>query len=179
MEEALFESCVSAAASLSETVLKNGNRIALLIFGETTTCLFPGYGKRQLNLVMRDLARATLGRNVSLRYLEYFPARLFPNRSMIVAFSALHSRDSETYARLRAFGYEVLLISPDPVEYLSRTLPPTEINGLAVQAARVERIVQLKQLMTMGVWVINWQVDQPLDTILQGTAGYMADRRNV
>ena len=179
-EEALFEASISAAASLAEIFIGKGNRLALLVFGETTRCLFPGYGKRQLNLVRHELALASLGRNFSLQYLEYFPARVFPIRSMIVVFSALDPRgDLETYGRLRAVGYDVLLISPDPVDYVSRILPQTEVDRLAVRAARLERIVQLKELMKMGVGVIDWQVDQSLDSLIQSTARYMARRRNM
>jgi uncharacterized protein (DUF58 family) len=179
MEEALFENSICAAAALSETFLKAGNRVALLIFGETITSLFPGYGKKQLNLILRNLASATQGSNLSFRYLEYFPARMFPSRSIIVMFSALDSRDSETYARLRSFGYDVLLISPDPVDYVSRMLPQTEINALAVRAARVERIVHLKRLTKMGVQVIDWQVNQPLEAIINATTRNLAHRRNI
>jgi uncharacterized protein (DUF58 family) len=178
-EEALFEASTRAAASLAETFIKQGNRVALLVFGENTSYLFPGYGKRQLNLVRRELAGATLGRSFSLKYLEYFPARVFPIRSVILVFSALDPRDGETYARLRALGYDVLLISPDPIDYIGRTLPDSEVNGLAVRAARLERIVQLKGLLKMGVGVIDWQVNQPLDNLLQSTARYITHRRNM
>lgn len=178
-EEALFEACVSATASLAETFLNKGNRVALLIFGEATTVLYPGYGKRQLNLLRRDLAGARLGRNLSLRYLEYFPTRLFPSRSVIVAFSALDPRDLGTYARLRSFGYDVLLVSPDPVEYAGRTLPAKGINDLAIRAARLERAVQLKALAKMDIAVVDWQVNQPLDDMLEACARYMTYRRNL
>ncbi len=178
-EDALFESSVSAAAALSETFLKRGDRVALLVFGERPTALLPGYGKRQLNRVLRELSRAQLGRNLPSQYLEYFPARLFPSRSIIVMFSTYDKSDMDTYRRLRSFGYDVLLVSPDPVQYASRGLPQTETNRLAVRAARLERVVQLEALMKIGIAVINWQVDEPLDSMLQGVARDMAHRRNL
>lgn len=179
MEEALFEYSVCAAASLSENFLKNGNRVSLLVFGESITSVFPGYGKNQLNLLLRNLARARLGENLPFRYLEYFPTRLFPTRSQIVIFSTVDSRDLETYARLRAFGYDVLLISPDPVDYAARMLPKTEITTLATRAARVERVIQLKRLLKLGVYVIDWQVNQPLETIVHKAARHLMHRRNI
>jgi uncharacterized protein (DUF58 family) len=179
MEEVLFENSICAATSLSENFLKAGNRVALLIFGETITSLFPGYGKKQLNLVLRNLARVTQGSNLPFGYLEYFPARLFPSRSVIVMFSPVDSRDLETYARLRSVGYDILLISPDPVDYAARTLPLTEINTLAIRAARVERIIKLKRLMKMGVQVIDWQVNQSLETTINKVARNFTRRRNI
>ena len=93
--------------------------------------------------------------------------------------SALGTNDLETYARLRGAGYEVLLISPDPVNYVSQMLPPTQTNDWAVRAARIERRVQLKQLMKLGVKVIDWQVNTPLDSIIQKATKYLAQRGNL
>lgn len=179
MEEALFEYSVSAAASLSEHYLRNGNRVALLTFGESITSVFPGYGKKQLNSLLRNLAGARLGANLPFGYLEYFPARLFPSRSLIVIFSPVDFRDLETYARLRALGYDVLLISPDPVDYAAGSLPLTEINALAIRAARLERVIQLKRLLKLGVKVINWQINNPLEIVVHKTARYFLHRRNI
>lgn len=179
MEAALFESSVRATASLAEIFLKEGNRVAFLVFGGSMTFSFPGYGKRQLNLIMRNLACARQGANLSLSYLEYFPTRLFPARSILIVLSPLGAHDLDTYSRLRGFGYEILLISPDSVDYVRRTLPPTQINNWAVRAARIERHVQLKQLMKLGVKVVDWQVDQPLEATLQKAARYLAHRANL
>lgn len=178
MEESLFEYSVSAVASLSEKILKDGNRVSLLVFGEFIASVFPGYGKGQLGLLRRSLARAKLGENLPFSYLEYFPTRLFPAHSIIIVFSTVDSQDLETYARLLAFGYEVVLISPDPVDFTSLMYPDTEINALALRAARIERVVQLKQLLKIGVRVINWKVNQPLETILRQAAGHFVRRIN-
>jgi uncharacterized protein (DUF58 family) len=179
LEEDLFEYSVSAAASLSEIFLKTGNRVSLLVYGKPIISVFPGYGKKHLNLLQWNLARAKLGADLPFNYLEYFPARLFPTRSVIVVFSTVHPGDVDVYARLRAFGYEVLLISPDPVEYAARLFPSTEENNLASRAARVERVIQLKRLLKLGVTVIDWQVNKPLETILHKSVTDMIRRRNV
>jgi uncharacterized protein (DUF58 family) len=178
-EGALFEYSVSAAASLSDSCLKNGNRASLLILGDSLVSVFPGYGKNHLNVLMRNLARAKLGERVSFSSLEYFPARLFPARSLLVIFSTVDLRDLETYVRLRAFGYEVLLISPDPVDFTFRALPLTKVNRMAFRAARVERVIQLKHLMKLGVIVIDWQVAIPLETVLHETMQRLSHRRNI
>jgi uncharacterized protein (DUF58 family) len=179
MEEALFEYSVSAAASLSESFLKNGNRVSLLVYGRPINSVFPGSGKKHLNILLRNLAQAKLGAYVPFNYLEYFPARLFPARSVIVIFSAVHPRDLDVYARLRAYGYEVLLISPDAVDYAARMLPSNEINTLAFRAARIERVVLLKRLLKLGVKVVDWQVDKPLETVVHETLNRLAQRRNI
>jgi uncharacterized protein (DUF58 family) len=178
-ESTLFESSIRAAAALAQVILNKGNRVALLVFGENTSSLYPGYGKRQLNFVMQELCRARLGRNLSFRYLEYFPTRVFPAQSVIMVFSAVDARDLDTYARLRAYGYEVILVSPSPVELAAHGVPGSRLNELALRTARLERAVQLKTLLEMGVQVIDWNIDQPLDPVLRSTALAMAHRRNL
>lgn len=177
MEEALFEHSVSATAALAENFLKRGNRVALLIFGKAIVTLFPGSGKKQLNAILRNLAGARPGENLPLSYLEYFPVRLFPSRSQIVMISTVDARDLETYARLRAYGYDVLLISPNPVDYVAQRLPPNEINALAIRAAHIERAVQLKRILNMGIRVIDWQISHPLEAIIQASIRSMSQRR--
>ena len=165
-ERFLFEHATSAAASIAEMALKNGNRVSLLLFGQSMRSLFPGFGKQQLNRVLENLGRAQLADYVPFSFLKYFPVRLFPARAQIIILSTLDRRDLEGYARLRSFGYDVLLISPDPVEYAFRTLPASARGELAYRAARVERILLLERLVDMGVKVANWRVDMPLDPIL-------------
>jgi len=174
----LFEYSVSAAASLSENIIKNGNRVSLLVFGETLQSVFPGLGKIQRNMILKNLAIAKSGKNIPFSYLEYFSTRLFPAHSMIIIVSQVESDDFETYARLRGHGYDVLLITPDPVEFVSRDIRRTDINILAIRAARIERIVQLKRLSKIGVKVVDWQVNQPLNKFLHSAVGQFPHRRN-
>jgi uncharacterized protein (DUF58 family) len=177
-EQALFEYSLSAAASLAELFLKYGNRVAFLVFGESMNWAFPGSGKRQLHLILRSLAQASLGRNVPLAYLGYMPARLFPSRATMVVFSPLGSQDMDAYSRLRATGHDVLLVSPDPIGY-PRGESQNPAHELARRAARVERAVQLKQLARLGVKVIDWQTNQPLDMIVRRAARSLSHRINL
>jgi uncharacterized protein (DUF58 family) len=128
---------------------------------------------------VRNLARAQLGPGLPFEHLKYFPIRLFPRRSFLVVISPVGIHDDETYAHLRAFGYEILLISPDAVDQIRQMLPRTEINGLAVRAARIERIIQLKRLMKLGVHVMDWQISKPFEPIFQETVKYLTHRRNI
>ena len=157
----------------------NGNRVSLLVFGEPIISVFPGYGKNQLNSLLRNLAHAELGASLRFKHLEYIPSRLFPTRSQIVILSTVDSRDLATYAQLLAFGYDVLLISPDPVEFTFRMLPLNEVNTMAFRAARVERVIQLNRLLKLGVNVIDWQVNQPLETVVHKANGRITHRRNI
>lgn len=179
VENSLFEHAVSAAASLAENFIRSGNRVSLLVYGETISFEFPGYGRKQLNHLLRHLARARLGANLPFSYLEYFPTRLFPASSQIVIFSPVNNGDLATYARLLAYGYGVLLISPDPVDLSSQLMPASRINALASRAARVERVARLKQLMKMGVKVIDWQVNTPFETAIRRNSKHLMHTRRI
>lgn len=178
-EEALFERSTSAAAALAEVFLQQANRVSLLIFGETLTALYPGYGKKQLNLILRSLAHATLGRNLPFGYLEYCPVRLFPSRATIIILSSVTASDLPTYARLRSLGYDVLLISPDPVRYGAAKPKSSELGRRAFRLARVERIAILESLLKLGVQVLDWKVDTSLDAMLQAMSMSAGVRRNL
>ncbi len=169
-ENALFERCVEAAASLSEALLSQGNRVAALVYGAAMVPLLPGYGKRQLRRIVAALSAARRGSSVSLGFLEYMPARLFPARSQLIVLSCVSPRDLSTYARLRSFGYDLLVISPDPIELAAETLPATHVNALAIRAARLEREVMLTRLLKMDVIVLSWNVSRPLTHLLNVSA---------
>jgi uncharacterized protein (DUF58 family) len=179
LDAAMFEHSVSAVSSLSENFLRAGNRVSLLVFGRSIHFEFPGYGKKQHHALLRRLARAKLGSNIAFKKLEYFPVRLFPTHSLIVVLSSVDADDLETYARLMAYGYEVLLISPDAVDYANRIAPQSVQNTLAFRAAKVERALMLKKLLNMGIKVIDWQVDTPLGVVMQQNARQFMHRRSV
>jgi uncharacterized protein (DUF58 family) len=166
-EASLFEYSANAAAALAELFLKEGNRVGMLNLSGGFRYLFPGSGKAQLASILRHMNRSGEGPNGSLEHLKYLPVSAFPSRSLIMVISPLSGQDLPAFRRLRAFGYQVLLLSPDPVRYEARSLPAGRATDLALQAARLERSLQLLRLRQMGVEVIEWQVDQPLAKVLQ------------
>src|SRR5262249_51280849 len=146
---ALFEYSIQAAAALADTFLHRGNRVGLLMYGRSLDWTLPGYGKVQRERILRALARAETGDLPVLEKLDYLPTRLFPARSQIVLISPLLSHDLEMLASLRARGYQVLVISPDPISFDQR--------GLAAQAetATAMRIAPLERARLRQRWRLN------------------------
>ncbi len=157
-KEELFEYSVQAAAALSRTALRMGNRLSLLVLGEHVTRVFPGTGKRQLVRILDALAGCQPGEKASLNMLRYLPVRLFPSHSLLIIISPLRASDIPVISRLRASGYQVLLVSPDPVRFASRE----PHSPLACRAALVERQALLWRVREIGARAIDWPVDQPL-----------------
>ncbi len=159
-DHTLFEYGVQAAAALADALISQGNRVGLLIYGHAIEWTFPGYGKIQREKVLRALAQARTGDRAALASLADIPTRLFPARSQIVLVSPLQPGDASPILHMRAHGYEVLIVSPDPVTFEARTLGP--VADLAARIAHVERQALLQRLYRAGVRIVDWDVETPL-----------------
>ena len=171
IDDALFEHSIRAAASLAGAFLSDGNRVGLLIYGRLLDWTFPGYGKVQRERVLRALARAQTGDSMVFEHLDYLPTRFFPSRSQIVLISPLCEDDLPALVRLRARGYQVLVISPDPVAFEVKALKSNPAAALAARIARLERRLMLRKLPQAGIRVVDWQVDAPFDHIVHASLG--------
>jgi uncharacterized protein (DUF58 family) len=162
-EESLFEHCVGATASLAEMFLHQGHRVSLLVFGGTMSTAYPGYGKTQLHRIMSCLSKAKVEEEqFSTAYLNFIPIRMFPSHALIITISSLISEDRLLFQRLRAYGYQALLVSPDPIDFAYPTLAQDISNQLAIRAVCIERRLKLNEIAQLQIPVINWQVSQPL-----------------
>ena len=162
-EESLFEACVGATASLAEMFLHQGHRVSLLVFGETMLNTFPGYGKTQLHRIMGCLSKAKVEtESRALASLDFSPIRIFPSHALIIIISSITSADRPLFLRLRAYGYQALLISPDPIDFAYPAMVNETKNRLAVRAARLERRLRLNDIAQLQIPVIDWQISQPL-----------------
>lgn len=181
----IFDYSVRAAAALAETFLAAGHRVSFLTYGYGLSRVFPGYGKVQRKRILASLARARVGSNYALETFNYLPTRFFPSRSQLVVISPLGKNDVPAYIRLRRAGYAVLLISPDPVSFERRdTGGMTEVQKkhyqCAARLAIVERRLELQKLQRLGVQIINWDVDKPLEQQLATRLGRQSlVRRNI
>ncbi|MGC9521722.1 MAG: DUF58 domain-containing protein [Anaerolineae bacterium] len=164
--ESLFEYSVEATAALAETFLGEGNRVGLLVYGRGLERTFPGYGKYQCQRILRALAQAQIGDSLVFDSLDYLPTRFFPAKSQIVLVSPLCEDDPPVLIRLRARGYQVLVVSPNPVGFETQALPEGQARELATRIARAERNLWIHQLRRVGISVVNWQVEHSLDTVI-------------
>jgi uncharacterized protein (DUF58 family) len=168
-KESIFEFSVQMTAALAEAFLRQGNRVGLLVYGHTMLRTFPGYGKVQLERILRSLAEAVPGHNYALEKLDYLPTRFFPAHSQIVLVSPLMESDYSVLTRLRALGYSVMLVSPDPVYFEAMAVGLDLNNDPAARIARLERHLMLTKLQRAGIQVVNWPVEQPLQAIIDRT----------
>ena len=157
----LLEYGTQAAATLADTFLNYGNRVGLFIYGGGRNWVHPGYGKFQRERILQALAGVRLYDYVVSKELSNLPTRLFPARSQLVLISSLLYQDLPTLIALRAHGYRLLVISPDPIDFESKLLGSSSTVTQAARIARLEREFMLRQLKRTGASVLEWQVDQP------------------
>lgn len=165
-DESLFEHAVRATASLAATFLSDGNRVGLLIYGGFLDWTFPGYGRLQRERILRALAGAETGESLVFESFDFIPTRYFPAKSQLVLVSPLCEDDLSPLVQLRARGYQLLVVSPDPIDFEGQTLEPDPAVPLAVRIARLERGLLLRRLQRAGIRTVDWQVDVPFDLAL-------------
>lgn len=167
----LFEHSVLAAAALADVLLSQGNRVGLLNYGRLLHWTFPGYGKIQRERILQALAHAQVGSSTVFSELEYIPPRLFPSHSQIVLVSPLDAEDVNVLVQLRARGYQVMVISPDPVAFELSYLSQDEPVHLAARLLRMERNLLIQKLQRAGIQVLDWDVSQPFDQVVKRRLG--------
>jgi uncharacterized protein (DUF58 family) len=167
----LFEHAVHATASLANAFLNDGNRVGLLVYGRFLDWTFPGYGKVQRERILQALARAEPGESLIFDNLDYLPTRFFPARSQIVLVSPLWEEDLPILIRLRARGYQLLVISQDPVTFEAKELGSDPAAKLAARIARLERMLLIRKAQQVGIQIVNWQVDKPFDHAVHASLG--------
>ncbi len=163
----LFSWAVRAAAALAHYHLRQGHRVALLKYGAYLDWVFPGYGRRHEQRILRELAQAQLGESEVFADLENLPTQLLPPGSLVLLVSPLLFGDEETLGQLVARGYRVGVIMPDPTSAGLEGLEHTPEAETAQRILALERWILLRRLRRSGVLVGVWDVHRPLSPLVR------------
>jgi uncharacterized protein (DUF58 family) len=164
--KSIFEQSVLAASTLANTFINQGNRVSLLHYGKFLHWVYPGYGKYQREKILRTLSESEPGHSLVFSYLEHIPTRIFPPQSQIVIISPLAKDDTKTLLQLRALGYRVLAICPNPISFEMDSLETTKETELAFRIMSIERNIQLRKLIQGGIRIVDWDVSEPFDQVV-------------
>lgn len=159
---ALLDHAVRGAAALAQAFLSQGHRVALLMYGKYLDWVGPGYGRRHGERLLRELARATLGRSEAFAELRRLPTRLLPPGSQVALVSPLLPGDEEDLRVLTARGYRVLALVPDVATVERESLGAGPEVELAARILRLERWAMLQRLRAAKVSPLLWDVRYPL-----------------
>lgn len=165
LEKTLFERAILAAASLADLLLRQGNRVGLILQGQERGFVKPAFGKRHERNILYLLAAAKPGRAfISTSYVMTLLARvMLPARAQIVLISAL--LDASLVVGLRELataGYSILVISPSLGEPDHFDSEPEEIAYKMIMLERSNTILAVQQFCT----AVSWPAGVPLSTVL-------------
>ena len=163
----LFEYSVQAAAALADALLTQGNRVGMLVYAAFLRWSLPGYGKVQRERILHSLAHARPGGSDVFADFEHLPTRLFPPESQIILISPLHEDDFSPLLQLRARGYQILVISPNPVKFELSYLPKIRNVDLAGRVISMERALLLQKVQRASIQVLDWDVAEPFDLVVK------------
>ena len=164
----LFDHSVQAAASIADALLSQGNRVGLLLYSTYLGWTLPGYGRIQRERILQALANARTGDSQVFSDLEHIPTRLFPPESQIIFVSPLIDDDFKPLVQLRAQGYDVLVVSPNPVKFELSYLGTANPNiNLAGHVMHMERVLLLQKLQRANIQVLDWDVREPFDLLVK------------
>ena len=167
----LFEYSVQAAAALADALLMQGNRVGLLVYATFLRWTVPGYGKIQRERILHSLAHARPGGSEVFSDFAHLPTRLFPPESQIVLVSPLLEDDLMPLVQLRAQGYQVLVVCPNPVKFELSYLKKDKNVELASRVIQLERALLLQKVQRAGVQVLDWDVSEPFDLVVKRKLG--------
>jgi uncharacterized protein (DUF58 family) len=164
-EAELFERGVRAAASLASLLLKQGNRVGMILQGEERGIAVPAFGKRHERNILFLLASAKPGRAVlPADYVVALLAKLLlPARAQIVTISSL--MDNTIVAGIRglvAAGYSVLVLSPSPSDPARFESESEEVAYRMLMLERANTLFALEKICSVS----QWPVGIPLSVVL-------------
>ena len=161
-EECLFEKGIQTVAALSDMFLHQGHRVGLNVLSEEVLHVPSGYGKKQLHRILGTLAEAETGNEESPSTLDCIPLSGLPVHATIIVFSPFHYEDISYYRILRSRGYQIFLICPDSFNFIPLPGTADALEKMALRVSIIERKLHLSLLTELSVFVIDWDMDEPL-----------------
>ena len=158
---------VNATATLADSLLSAGNRVGLLIYGTIVKWTFPGYGKYQREKIFHSLSNAREGTHQVFQKMENIPTRFFPPHSQIILISPLSLEDISALIRLRARGYQLIVVLPDFTTMLLEEHSSIQQQSMVKRVAKIEQTLVVQKLLEQGIFVITWDVKWSFEQTMQ------------
>jgi uncharacterized protein (DUF58 family) len=166
-----FEAAVGAALAMAEDLLDRGHRVAFLNYGSLISWTPSGTGREQRLRLRLAAARAVLGAHAAFDRFDNLPVRIFPPRSMVLLVSPLRREDLAPLRSLKALGYQVAVLRPDPLSQVVEATPDP-VHRLANRILGLERDVLSSRLLGSGITLLDWKTAGPLGALRVHAGGH-------
>ncbi|MFI5341352.1 MAG: DUF58 domain-containing protein [Candidatus Methylomirabilales bacterium] len=159
--------CARGAASLAWAYLSRKDRVGLIEYGGVLRWVKPSPGRAQFERLLDALLAADVIFTYVAKDLTLVPPRVLPPQALVIALSPLlDPRFVRAVEDLAARGFDVVLLSPCPIEVTRGSVTILPVDDLACRVWALERQGQLAQLRRQGLAVLEWRPDQPLELAL-------------
>jgi len=173
---------VKAAASIASHFLKRRDRVGLIVYGKTEGKLkwiYPESGKKQLYKIIEGLVEAQADGEFPFNGVVYRSVtHMLPKKSSVIYISSLEqdSTISKGVERLIAHGYNILILSPSPIDIEYNLHSIDTDYKIAHKILSLERKNYISQLRNRGAKVVDWNPSMPLVVSLKEVEKYQIQR---
>ncbi|RMF87558.1 MAG: DUF58 domain-containing protein [Nitrospinota bacterium] len=177
LEDNTLDHSIRAAASLAASFLRRKDRVGLISYGGTFSWVRPELGQQQLYRILDHLVTISVHWSYVSKDITRVPRRILPPQALILALTPLlDDRFIVTLNDLLARGFDVTVLYLSPVAVLQRLLPADAVTDVACRLWALEQRVKLHHLRTLGMRVIPWDGEQPLEICFARRRGKRRER---
>jgi uncharacterized protein (DUF58 family) len=164
-----LDASIRAAAALATGYLARKDRVGLIEYCGPFRWVRPGSGRAH----HERLFEALLGADVMFSYVTQevalVPRRILPPQALVIAISPLlDARFEKALVDLAARGFDLMVLSPSPIP-LVRSARRSAAADLACRLWALERRARAAALQRLGITIVDWNPDQPLEAALGGS----------
>jgi uncharacterized protein (DUF58 family) len=168
IEDCAVEHGVRAASTMASKILKDKNRVGLIVLRDIIDEVYPAFGKRQFYKLSEHLLDVKPLGLLPFENVGWMVTSYFPLESQIIVISALTDREIViTIGDLCARGYDVVVISPSPVKLESIMVKDSPEKAMASRILTLERDNLISELGRYAR-IVDWNPEDPLANALRG-----------
>ena len=173
---------VKAAVSIASHFLKRRDRVGLIVYGKTEGKLkwiYPESGKKQLYKVIEGLIEAQADGEFPFNGVVYRSVtHMLPKKSSVIYISSLEQDSTipKGVERLIAYGYNIVILSPSPIDIEYNLQPVDTDYKIAHKILSLERKNFISKLRNLGAKVVDWNPSMPLVVSLKEVEKFQIQR---
>ncbi len=164
--EGTLDHAVRGIAALAERYLERRDRVGLVSFGGLLRWLRPDMGMQQRYRIIESLIDTEVVMSYAWKEIDVIPASTLPPKALILAFTPLlDDRSLNALLDLRARRFDLAIIEVSPISFVQ---PSTAVTAkIAFQIWELERETSRNRFRQLGVPVVGWYADRPLEEVIQ------------
>jgi uncharacterized protein (DUF58 family) len=168
IEDCAVEHGVRAASTIASQILRDKNRVGLIVLRDIIDEVYPAFGKRQFYKLSEHLLKVKPLGLLPFENVGWMVTSYFPLESQIIVISSLtDSSIVSTIGDLCARGYDVVVISPSPVKLESKMIDDSREKTMARRVLEMERDNLINELGRYAR-IVDWDAGEPLAKALRG-----------